>query len=187
MRGSYPQKHPSLLVGHRRHRIPVPAERGTEQPPPPPPKGLLPLTRSQWRKLWRSPVARTWDRDADLLALMRYIGNVDRWLRYEKLVNEVPIVRGSVGQVRPNPLAKRMDALEEQIRAAEDRFGLNAAGRLRLGIEVLETRRGLADLRAELMASDDDYPEECFVVGADGSRALDLDAMFAWEEAAKTP
>ena len=147
MRGNRPQKHPALLQGHRRHPLPRTLDEGPPLVPPPAPRGLLAGSRRHWHDLWRSPVARTWDRGSDLPALIRYIANLDRWLRYEKLVVQAPLVRGSTGQLRPNPLARRMDALEDQMRSAEDRFGLNAVSRLRLGIEVLDARRSLRDLQ----------------------------------------
>jgi P27 family predicted phage terminase small subunit len=146
MRGNRSQKHPSLLRGHRQRVLPVRLDEPETGPFPSAPRGLLEATRKRWRELWRSPVASTWDHGSDLPALQRYIANLDRWLRYEKLVVQAPLVRGSVGQLRPNPLAKRMDALEEQMRAAEDRYGLNPVSRLRLGIEVLDTRRSLREL-----------------------------------------
>jgi P27 family predicted phage terminase small subunit len=151
MRGNRSQVHPALLRGHRTNRLPEYLDRGPAAPPPTAPRGLLPATRKHWRELWQSPVAHTWDRASDIPALCRYITNLDRWSRYEQLVAQAPIVRGSTGQLRANPLALRMDALEDQLRSAEDRFGLNAVSRLRLGIEVLDVQRELDRARAARM------------------------------------
>ena len=157
MRGSRPLTHPSLLSGHRQHRQLVPVGGQAPAPPPPPPGGLLPGTRTCWRRLWRSNVATAWNRDTDLVAITRYILNLDKWVRYEELVARMPMVKVAKGQLRANPLASRMDALEGQLRFTEEQYGLTPASRLRLGLEIVEHRRSLhEELRESLLPRDYD-------------------------------
>ena len=109
-----PLTHPDLLQGHRRHRALVTV---SDRPPgraPAAPAGLLPATRSRWTALWRSNLACVWSRETDLAAITRYVLNLDKWLRYEEMVARMPMLKGSKGQLRANPLAGRMDALEGQ-------------------------------------------------------------------------
>ena len=140
MRGQRPLTHPALLRGHRQGRDTVTLDEAPSTPAPRAPAGLLDETRRHWRQIWGSRVASAWDRDSDLVALTRYIRLLDRWLRYDALLREAPLVRGSQGQVRPNPLSLRMDAVEGQVRGLEEQLGLTPAARLRLGIELMEKR-----------------------------------------------
>jgi P27 family predicted phage terminase small subunit len=138
MRGPRTLKDPALLRGHRPQRGLVRLDRAPAVAPPRCPKDILPETRRFWRELWGSRVANAWDRESDLPAVTRYIRLLDRWLRYDGLVSQTPLVRGSKDQVRPNPLAPRMDAIEGQVSALEEQLGLTPAARLRLGISLVE-------------------------------------------------
>jgi len=140
MRGPRTLKDPTLLRGHRTSRDLVPLDLPADTAPRCP-TGLLPETRKYWRELWGSRVATAWDRASDLPAVTRYIRLLDRWLRYDALVAQTPLVRGSKDQVRPNPLAPRMDAIEGQVRALEEQLGLTPASRLRLGISLVSLDR----------------------------------------------
>lgn len=53
------------------------------------------------------------------------------------------MVKGSKGQVRANPLAARIDALEAQLRALEEHLGLTPASRVQLGIRLIEGQNAL--------------------------------------------
>jgi P27 family predicted phage terminase small subunit len=147
MRGSRPMK-AQVTRAHSRRR---PEEVGLmgAQPsrPPPVPEGLQPEMATVWQTLWRSRVAQSWDRESDLPALTRYIRLLDRWHRYDDVVREMPMVKGSKGQVRANPLAARIDALEAQIRALEEHLGLTPASRIRLGIRLIEGQNALQSLK----------------------------------------
>jgi P27 family predicted phage terminase small subunit len=144
MRGQRALKHPALLAGHRRRREMVRVEGGGGQPVPRPPAGLLPVTVKTWRSLWRSRVAQSWDRSSDLPVVTRYALLLDRWQRYDDIVRGAPMVRGSKDQLRANPLASRMDAIESQLRSLEDQLGLTPAARLRLGISLVEAQTALS-------------------------------------------
>jgi P27 family predicted phage terminase small subunit len=158
MRGSRPTTHPSQRVGHRRQPTLTQVPSGTTRVPTAP-TGLTPRVHRLWRILWKSAAASTWDAAADLPALTRYFRNLDRWMGHEEIVRKAPVVRGSKGQLRANPLANRMDALDGSLRAIEEQFGLTPLGRMRLGLEVIKR----PDLRAQLQrlidATDDEDTE----------------------------
>ena len=102
------------------------------------PGGLSPRVHRLWLQLWKSTAATAWDEAADLPALTRYFRNLDRWIAHEEIVRKAPIVRGSRGQLRANPLSNRMDALDGSLRATEEQFGMTPLGRMRLGWEVVK-------------------------------------------------
>jgi P27 family predicted phage terminase small subunit len=171
MRGSRPLKATPLVSGrHRRRRGPGVTlyEEQEARRPPPAPKGLLPSSAATWRRLWRSRVAQSWDRTSDLPVLTRYILLLDRWHRYDELVRQAPVVKGSKGQVRPHPLAARIDAIESQVRVLEEHLGLTPASRVRLGI-TLDDGPGELDLLMERLRS------PALLAAPDASRVIDLD------------
>jgi P27 family predicted phage terminase small subunit len=160
MRGQRPLKNPALLAGHRRRQDVVGLDHAPVVAPPRCPPGVLPGTANRWRSLWRSRVAQAWDRSSDLPALTRYILLMDRWLRYDELVRQAPLVRGSKDQLRANPLALRMDALEGQMHALEEQLGLTPAARMRLGISLVEARNALDTYLQQSPADDERDPRE---------------------------
>lgn len=159
------QKHPSTLQGHRPrpNLVALPALRRLPAPPLP----RLPdaqtwhrLTRARWREMWAGDVAGTWDRKGELGPLYRYILTFDRWLQYDELVRKAPIVKGSMGQLRENPLATRLSVLNAELGRFEEKYGLTPSDRMRLGIELGGAAQGLktaADLLAEQAGPADDY------------------------------
>ena len=167
MRGNRSQKHPSLLTGHR-----PPRELTTVTPTrlrvPTAPIGLLPLTRRRWRELWLSQLAGIWDRQTDLSGITRYILELDKWFRYEVLVQKMPLVKGSKGQLRANPLAARMDAIAQHLRSLEEQYGLTPLSRLRLGIQFTTGRLSMDELLSDLSRSDYGGGRSVVLVGPDG-------------------
>lgn len=161
MRGTRPLKRPELLQGHRRHAQLRSVDTVPTEAPPSAPGGLSADGAMVWERLWRSKLACAWNRETDLCALTRYVLNLDKWVQYEAMVARVPMVKGSKGQLRPNPLAARMDALEGQLRFTEEQYGLTPASRIRLGIEVAAHQKSVAELLLESLnrGYDEDLPE----------------------------
>jgi P27 family predicted phage terminase small subunit len=139
-------KPPDIARGHRRHPQLVEVE-GRAARAPRPPAGLREETRKLWGQLWHSPVAHAWDPQSDLPVLVRYIRLLDRWLRYDELLSRAPLVQGSRGQLRPNPLAARLDAVEGQVHALEEQLGLTPVARMRLGLSLFAARKAIATRR----------------------------------------
>lgn len=59
------------------------------------------------------------------------------------------MVMGSQGQPVINPVLAHAMVLQKEIRALEDRLGLNPAARLRLGILLGDATRSIADVNEE--------------------------------------
>jgi P27 family predicted phage terminase small subunit len=132
--------------------------------PPPPPKGLLSGSRKRWEEFWRSDVSQTVDRASDMGKLERWIRAVDEYERVLKVFKTARLVKGSTGQPTLNPLASYLSTLEAQICKAEDAYGMSPIARLKLGIALGEAHKSLADLNAELEATNDDEDEERLTV-----------------------
>lgn len=117
---------------------------------PEPPAGLLAASVAAWRRLWASPVASAF-LDSDLPALERLWQLYDERRRAFRVARTSRLVEGSQGQPRLNPLIAHVAALDGQILALEDRFGLTPRARLQLGITFGEAHRSLADLNASFL------------------------------------
>ena len=133
MRGR-PMRHPDLATGHRQHLRLVDGEVPPKRRVPPVPVGLSKEGSAHWRRLWRSRVAVEWDTESDRAAVERYLRMLERWRSFDQLVARAPLVQGSKGQLRPNPLTTQVVALEGQVRALEEQLGLTPASRVRLGL-----------------------------------------------------
>ncbi len=135
-----PAKHPSQRQGHHRKAAleAVQKQAGRRVPPIPAfERGLFGArTRALWRGLWRSPSAMHWDPEADVVPLARYLLQVEEWQRHQQLVRKAPVVRGSMDQLRANPLTASMRELEREMRATEEQFGISPRARLSLGMEI---------------------------------------------------
>jgi P27 family predicted phage terminase small subunit len=116
---------------------------------PEPSKRWLKTTRDAWVVLWDHNLTGAYE-PTDLPALRRLFDLRDQRARFERAVASRPLVEGSQGQQVLNPLARQVSALDGEIRALEDRFGLTPAARLRLGITLGEAAKTLADLQRGL-------------------------------------
>ncbi len=108
------------------------------------PAGLLSSTQRIWRELFRSPVARAVDIQADRFKLERWIKAVDEYQRISLVFCKTRLVKGSTGQPVLNPLAGYLTSLEAIITRIEVEFGMGPLSRMRLGIAT-----GQAALTAE--------------------------------------
>lgn len=154
MRGPKP-KPVTSRAGHRRQHLTVIPSTASRPRRPPAPAGIGAEARRHWAKIWSTAVARLWDPDADAQQLERYIRNVDEWLKIRPLVAQSPAVRGLRDTVKLNPLARRVEQLENQLRQAEETLGMTPAGRVRLGIAGATAGR----LTVEEMARELDMAE----------------------------
>jgi len=138
--------------GHRSHAPVAMLPSAAKAGPPEPPAGLLAATRAAWAGFWASPLAALVI-EADHPALERLFELYDERARAWREYREHRVVEGSQGQPVANPLFRVAMALDVEVRALEDRYGLTPAARLKLGIRLGEAARSLEDLARDL---DDD-------------------------------
>jgi P27 family predicted phage terminase small subunit len=132
------------------------------------PHALSDRSREAWTRLWSSPIARVMLPDLDgetLEMLLRMRDERDTEFRMGKRQR---MVLGSQGQPVINPMLAHAMVLQKEIRALEDRLGLNPAARLRLGILLGDATRSIADVNEEFeqgefsdvdLGDGDDTPE----------------------------
>lgn len=157
-----PAKRPTLRRGHGAQTQALALRDETEELVIPPcPKGLLPRTRKRWDAYWTSDVARAADPVIDLHLVERWIRAVDQYERLEPIVKKTPLIKGSVGQLRINPLAAHLESLVAQIRQAEDALGMSPKARAQLGIALYEAQAAAkrARFQGPSTANPDDPPE----------------------------
>jgi P27 family predicted phage terminase small subunit len=148
MAGRGPTPKPGRRLRRNRPKSPELAIVG-ELEAPKPPKGLLRDTRAWWFAFWGSDVAKAVQADTDVHALERLARLKDERERTYRIVQKLPTgptAIGSQGQLTLHPLAKYLATCDAEIRALEDRFGLNPRARLSLGIQLTQARRNLEDL-----------------------------------------
>lgn len=117
---------------------------------PPPPRGLLKRYRDSWQEFWRSKLAGTADPVTDLPAIERLWTLYDERERAYRGYRRERLVIGSHGQPVLNPLGRVISVCDAEIRALEDRLGLNPRARMQLGIALSEAAKSIADLNRAL-------------------------------------
>ncbi len=127
-------------------------------PLPAPDREWLVVTKNDWTELWKSSLAEAYNQTTDVPGVHRLFGLRDDRERYRRAVRKEPLVLGSKDQPVANPLAKFIGPLDTEIRQLEDRYGLNPASRLKLGITLGAAARSLDDLTRGLYG-DQDEPE----------------------------
>lgn len=147
-RGPLPQ--PTTRSSHRKR--PESAIAAVVQLPSPrpriptAPKGLLTSTRRSWRAFWTSNLANVVT-EVHLPGLRRLFQLYDQRDRAWHALEAAMFVKGSVGQVRLNPAGDFVLRLEQKILRLENEFGLTPAAAARLGIDIGNAHRSLAELK----------------------------------------
>lgn len=93
-------------------------------------------TRKAWRNFWESSVASVIDPKSDMAAIIRLFSMYEEREALVPLMQSAPLVKGSQGQLRLNPLGARIDQLDASITALEDRFGMSPKARLSTGMQI---------------------------------------------------
>ena len=119
------------------------------------PRGLCQAAQTAWTTYWGDAVSGVL-RPPDATVAIRWAKNLDRYYRLLSEADAEPIVIGSTGQPRSNPAYDIAYKIEASIRADEAQLGIGALARLRLGAQLAESAKTLADLNAEAEAGNDD-------------------------------
>ena len=119
------------------------------------PAGLCSSAQTAWAAYW-SDVTSGVMRPADVTVALRWVRNLDRYHRLVSKADREPMVIGSTGQPRPNPLYDLVFKIEASIREDEKQVGIGPANRLRLGAQLAETAETLAQINAEDISEGDD-------------------------------
>lgn len=143
------------------------------------PGGIAPLpqqawtraTVASWREYWASPVSSLVNRQSDLEAVYRMFDYRDELRRAMQAYRAQRVSIGSMGQPKPSPYLEIVARMEKMILPLEDRYGLSALARLRLGAQLGDATKSLAEMNAlayEPGEGDDDANESATVVDLPG-------------------
>jgi hypothetical protein len=123
------------------------------------PDGLLASTRRDWRAFWESPKAQLVTPEGRP-ALERLFRMRDDLERESAIYRQARLVPGSVGQIRMNPLAGHILALEAAISRLETEYGMTPLAASRLGLMFGEASRSLEELNRRLREQATDGKED---------------------------
>jgi phage terminase small subunit len=121
------------------------------------PRGLCEPAQVAWRNYWSDSVSGIM-RSSDSTVALRWAKNLDRYHRLIAAADAEPLVAGSTGQDRPNPLYDLAFKVEKSIREDEAQLGIGPLARLKLGVALSESAKSLADLNAEAAGGGEDDP-----------------------------
>lgn len=127
---------------------------GKRATPSPPPK-LCAQARDAWNGYWDDVVSGVM-RPSDDTLVGRWAKNLDRYYRLLVEADNEPVVAGSTGQTRPNPIYDLAYKIEASIKDDEKQLGIGPLNRLRLGVALTEGAKSLTELNAEA----DDHAED---------------------------
>ena len=113
----------------------------------------LPETAASWKAFEGSQVASLLDLGVDAMALYRLFDLYDERARARRVTWAEPLVEGSHGQMMLHPLLRRIAAIDRELLALEDRFGMSPKARLALGISITDGGGTLDDLNARFQSS----------------------------------
>jgi len=115
-------------------------------PPPEPTPRWIASVQEDWLAVWSHPVMAAVDRTLHERQLRRLFDLYHQREILTAIVEAQPVVDGSQGQERPNPMWARLGQVESELLALEDRNGLNPKALADLGITFAASKKSLAEL-----------------------------------------
>ena len=104
---------------------------------PTPPADLTPESVTVWEQFWTTHPVVPHLKPSDLVVVTRWIGNYDEWAKAKAALRlDGPVVEGSKGQPRQNPMIAYIGALEAAMRSDEKALGIGPKARSELGIAI---------------------------------------------------
>jgi P27 family predicted phage terminase small subunit len=122
-----------------------------------PPDGLCPEAIDAWDAYWDDRVAQV-QTPVDRAVLLRWVTEMDRYLRLVAAADQEPVVSGSMGQPAENPMYGTAYKALAAVQACEKQMGMGALNRSALGIAVIAETRSLRDLNSRYGGGADDGP-----------------------------
>jgi len=126
------------------------------------PRGLCRQAQTAWTAYWKDVVSGV-TRPSDAPLVLRWARNLDRYHRLLAEADSKPVVTGSMGQPRANPIYNLVLKIEESIKEDEQQLGIGPLNRLRLGVALTESAKSLKDLNAEAEDAENDDPRTTLI------------------------
>ena len=169
MGGQHQVPKPPALQQGRHHKdlgvLQGGALKAPDIPTPAPGTRWLKASRQWWANAWTESIAETWT-SSDRPMVVRLLSLVETRERAYRGVAQGLLVKGSMGQLVLNPVARYMLSLDGEIRQLEDRLGLSPRSRLQLGVTMGDAHRSLASLTAAMGEDDDDDDSDPRIIDA---------------------
>lgn len=137
---------------------------------PPMPRGMCAAAQGAWDSFWNDAIS-TMSRGPDAAVALRWVKQVDRYHRLMAVADREPIVKGSTGQPRPNPVYDLALKIEASIREDEKQLGIGVLSRLRLGAVYGDGAKTLADLDIDAEGDAEDYDPRVELIALTGGRS----------------
>ena len=103
-----------------------------------------------WDQVWKAG-GSAYNSASDSFVITRYCDLQERRRDLTRLVNaEGFLSTGSQGQSIMHPAVRALDSTEKELRALEDRLGLNPESRARLGLAAVQAEDALEAFRRKL-------------------------------------
>ena len=102
---------------------------------PPMPRGLCRQAQTAWKGYWADVLSGVM-RASDGTLIGRWVRNLDRYHRLLAEADRSPMVSGSTGQPRTNPIYDLAFKIEASIKDDEKQLGIGPLNRLRLGVAL---------------------------------------------------
>ena len=123
---------------------------------PAPTADWLVETKKQWVELWQHAITAAYDRTLHEYQLRRMFDLRDERARLRRVVRKTPMVEGSQGQPRINPLVDRISTIDGELLKLEMANGMNPASLLKLGINYGQAKKSLDDLSRGIYGDDEE-------------------------------
>ncbi|GAA3841662.1 hypothetical protein GCM10022403_087270 [Streptomyces coacervatus] len=129
---------------------PIPATQVMQTP-----EGLSGPAIAAWNSYWADGVSGILT-PVDEMLVVRWIDAVNRYCRFSAMADAEPLVRGSQGQMVPNPLFQVANAAIQIAERCEKQLGMGAKYRAALGLAVVTAADAAArHRRNELLSTTD--------------------------------
>jgi hypothetical protein len=147
-----PPKQPGKRIRRATRNIGVISAAGKA---PTMPRGLCQQAQEAWRSYWSNTVSGVM-RPEDTTVSLRWVTNLDRYHRLISEADREPVSVGSTGQPKCNVLYDLCMKLEASIRADEQQLGIGPLNRLKLGAQLAESAKTLAEINTESAGGGED-------------------------------
>jgi P27 family predicted phage terminase small subunit len=135
------------------------------------PSGLCQQAQDAWRGYFADVVSGVL-RPADTPIVIRWVRNTDRYLRLLAEADREPVVAGSTGQAKPNPLYQLALAFEKSVREDELQLGVGPLSRLKLGAQLAEQAKTLSEINTEAAEGGTEDPRLTLLRAVDSTEGV---------------
>lgn len=114
-----------------------------------PPAGITEAAKAAWQEFWADRPAQLMTPSSKIV-LLRWITALNRYLVTSAEADQSPVVTGSTGQSRDNPLYRVAEKALAEVTACEKQLGIGGLNAANLGLAAIAEKKSLAEMNARL-------------------------------------